>query len=123
MYIKLTVLTADAIVLNTVTCAIALSAKCFFARDPAPREEPPYRAECDLGAVIGQKCLQSFLCQHGAPPYSIVRLSPDSEHVVTVQAAALRQPYTNALDIYGLNPNLISIRPSTARHGSPYGLP
>lgn len=32
--------------------------RCFFACDPAAREEPPSRAECDLGAVIDQKRLQ-----------------------------------------------------------------
>jgi hypothetical protein len=37
------------------SCSVAC---VFFARDPAPREEPPYRAECDLSAVIPQKCLQ-----------------------------------------------------------------
>jgi len=30
----------------------------FVARDLAPREDPPYRAERDLGAVISQKRLQ-----------------------------------------------------------------
>jgi len=38
------------------SCSVACAV--FFARDPAPREEPPYRAERDLGAVIGQKRLQ-----------------------------------------------------------------
>jgi hypothetical protein len=37
-------------------CSVACGV--LFARDPAPREELLYPAECDLGAVIGQKCLQ-----------------------------------------------------------------
>ena len=53
--------------------------RCFFARDPAAREETPYRAERDFGAVIGQKRLQ--LSQRGV-----------GGHLVSVQDQPGRPP-------------------------------
>jgi hypothetical protein len=38
------------------SCSVACAV--FFARDPAPRDEPPYRAKRDLGAATGQRRLQ-----------------------------------------------------------------
>ena len=38
------------------SCSVACAV--FFTRDPASCEEPPYRAERDLGAVISQESLQ-----------------------------------------------------------------
>lgn len=38
------------------SCSVACAV--FFAPDPAPREEPPYRTERDLGAMISHGRLQ-----------------------------------------------------------------
>ena len=51
--------------LQDVGRAFSVAFAVFFACDPAPREEPPYRAKRDLGAVIGQKRLQFGQCNGG----------------------------------------------------------
>ena len=43
----------------------------FFARDPAPFEEPPYRPERDLNATVGQQRLQLGQRDVGRRPVSI----------------------------------------------------